>query len=158
MFIIKLFEKLIDKAEPITTHIHWAILHCEKDPVKLREYMKDIISHSRNNYSKCLPTSRCKMDSNYVPSGIVLTGKHAKKLLNKTIKECFMYKYSRDYVLGKDKFYAESFNNFMNIFQDKRILFEDNQYRFHSNLAVCHWNENVDRAFTSVLRSRDNSF
>lgn len=98
------------------------------------------------------------MDPNCEPSRIVLTGKHAKKLLDNTIKECFMYKYSQDYVLGKDKFYAESFNNFMNICQDKRILFEDDQNRFRSNLAVCHWNENVDRAFTSVLRSRDNSF
>lgn len=145
-------EQLIDKTEPIATHVHWAIRHCEEDPVKLREYMDNIIPHYENNHSKCHPASRCKMDPNYEPSRMVLTSKHAKKLLDKTIKECVIYKYPQDYVLGKDTFYVESFNNVMNIFQDKRISFGDDQYRFRSNLAVCHWNENVDREFTSVHR------
>lgn len=145
-------EQLIDKTEPIATHVHWAIRHYEEDPVKLREYMDNIIPHYENNHSKCHPASRCKMDPNYEPSRIVLTSKHAKKLLDKTIKECVIYKYPQDYVLGKDTFYVESFNNVMNIFQDKRISFGDDQYRFRSNLAVCHWNENVDREFTSVHR------
>ena len=30
-------EQLVDKAEPIATHIHWAVRHCEKDPKKLQE-------------------------------------------------------------------------------------------------------------------------
>ena len=38
----------------------------------------------------------------------------------------------------------------MNIFQDKRIAFSDANYLSRSQLAVCHWNENVDRNFTSV--------
>jgi hypothetical protein len=49
------------------------------------------------------------------------------------------------YALAKDTFYVESFNNVINIFQDKRISFSDEQYKFRSNLAVLHWNENVDR-------------
>jgi hypothetical protein len=47
-----------------------------------------------------------------------------------------------DYVLAKDTFYVESFDNGINIFQDKRISFSDEQYKFRSNLAVLHWNEN----------------
>ena len=36
------------------------------------------------------------------------------------------------------------------MFQDKRISFKDNAYRMCSELAVCHWNEKLDRKYTSV--------
>ena len=49
----------------------------------------------------------------------------------------------------------ESFNNVMNVFPDKRIAFSDETYCIRSNLTVLHWNENVDRALTSVWNSRD---
>ena len=49
----------------------------------------------------------------------------------------------------------ESFNNVMNIFQDKRISFSDLQYSMRSQLAVLHWNENGDRAYTSIWNPRD---
>ena len=35
-------------------------------------------------------------------------------------------------------------------YQNKRIAFGDEQYNTRNNLAVCHWNENVDREHTSV--------
>jgi hypothetical protein len=50
---------------------------------------------------------------------------------------------------------CESFNNVINIFQDKRISFSDEQYKFRSNLAVLHWNENVDRKYTSIWKSKN---
>ena len=65
-----------------------------------------------------------------------------------------LYKHPEDYVLAKDTYYVESFNNTMNIFQDKRIAFGDHTYRARSYLAVCHWNENVDREYTSVWNPR----
>ena len=43
----------------------------------------------------------------------------------------------------------------MNVYQDKRIVFSDAQYKARSNLAVCHWNENVDRQYTSVWNPKD---
>ena len=43
----------------------------------------------------------------------------------------------------------------MNIFQDKRIAFSNAQFSIRSQLAVMHWNENVDRGYTSVLNRRD---
>ena len=64
-----------------------------------------------------------------------------------------MYKSPQDYVLARDTSYVESFNNVMNIFQDKRISFSDMQYNI-SQLAVIHWNENVDREFTSIWKPR----
>lgn len=74
-------------------------------------------------------------------------------MLESAICRSTIYQYPADYVLAKDTFYVESFNNVMNIFQDKRICFGYDQYKFRSNLAVCHWNVNVDRGFTSVWRS-----
>ena len=49
-----------------------------------------------------------------------------------------------------DTYYVESFNNTMNIFHDKRIYFRKLQYEMRTGLTVCHWNENVDRDFTSI--------
>ena len=148
-------EQLVDKAEPIATHIHWAVRHCEKDPKKLQEFIGNIIPHYENCHEKCHHQSRCKQDKNYEPSRVVLTSKIAKKLLENALKGSVIFKHPEDYILGKDTFYVESFNNVMNIFQDKRIVFGDDQYYMRSNLAVCHWNENVDREHTSVYHSNN---
>ena len=43
------------------------------------------------------------------------------------------------------RYFAESFNIVMNIFQDKRISFSDMQYNIRAQLAIILWNENVDR-------------
>ena len=148
-------SQLVDKMEPVATHIHWAIRHCNKDPQNLRQIMDSIIPHYENVHNMCHDDSRCRKDENYEPSRIVLTSKMAKKLLEKALKESVIYKYPEDYILGKDTFYVESFNNVMNVFQDKRIAFGDEQYKLRSNLAVCHWNENVDREHTSVYTSQN---
>ena len=58
-------------------------------------------------------------------------------------------------MLARDTSYVESFNNVMNIFQDKHIAFSNKQYMIKSHLAVLHWNENVDRTYTSVWNWRD---
>jgi len=76
-------------------------------------------------------------------------------LLDSVIRRSTIYKTPEDYVLAKDTFYVESFNNVMNIFQNKRICFSEEQYKFRSNLAVLHWNENVDRKYTSIWKSRN---
>jgi len=38
----------------------------------------------------------------------------------------------------------------MNVFNDKRISWSDAQYLAKSQVAVCHWNENVDRKYSSL--------
>ena len=78
----------------------------------------------------------------------------ASKLLFGVIKKSVLYKYPQDYILVRDTFYVESFNNVMNIFQDKRICFSDDQYLVRSNLAVLNWNDNVDRKYTSISHPR----
>ena len=58
-------------------------------------------------------------------------------------------------MLTRDTSYGESFNNVMNIFQDKRIAFSNAQCSIRSQLALMHSNENVDRGYTSVWNRRD---
>ena len=53
-------------------------------------------------------------------------------------------------MLAKDTCYVESFNNTMNMFQDKIIAFSTENYQAGSQLAVCHWKENVDRDFILI--------
>lgn len=143
-------EHLYDKIEPVATHCHWALRNCEQNPEKLKKLLVNIVEHYKNNHSECHHSSRCKKDKNYEPSRLVIADKFSEKLLLGVITGSNLYKYPEDYVLAKDTYYVESFNNTMNMFQDKRIAFGDQAYRTRSFLAVCHWNENVDRAFTSV--------
>ena len=41
--------------------------------------------------------------------------------------------------------HVESFNNPLNVFQNKSICFQDGTYTTRSKIAVCHWNKNVGR-------------
>lgn len=77
----------------------------------------------------------------------MLVDKVSEKLLRDVIVSSNLYKYPEDYVLAKDTYYVESFNNTMNIFQDKRIAFGDHTYRARSHIAV-------DREYTSVWNPR----
>jgi len=60
-----------------------------------------------------------------------------------------MFKNATDFSFGKDTHYVESYNNVLNIFEDKRIAFSSSEYEVRAKLATLHWNENVDRAYTS---------
>ena len=51
----------------------------------------------------------------------------------------------------------ESFNNTLNMFQDKRLgSFGDTQYKMRSDLAIIHWNENVKQSCGE--KTKANSF
>ena len=143
-------EQLLDKEEPIATHVHWALRHCEQNPQKLQRQLSNIVNHYRNVHSDCHATSRCKLDHNYESSRVVITNPKAEMLLKTAIENLIIYKSPQDYILARDTSYVENFNNVMNIFQDKRISFNDMQYNMREQLAVIHWIENVDREFTLV--------
>ena len=145
----------MDKVEPVATHFHWAIRICEKDPQKLRSQLSNVVSHYKDDQSSCHATSRCQRDPNYEPSRQVITNPKAEKMLESVIHSSAIFKSLDDFVLARDTSYVESFNNVINIFQDKRISFTDQQYNARSQLAVLHWNENLDRGFTSVYNPRD---
>jgi hypothetical protein len=136
--------QLADKVQPIATHYHWAVRNCEKDPNKLRQKLDNITDHYMNKHEDCDKDARCKTDKpapgkkGYEPSRIVITDPKAEKQLRTTIHKSVMYKHAQDFCLAKETHYVESFNNVMNIFQDKRISFGDAEYKVRSDLAVLH--------------------
>jgi len=143
-------QQLEDKVEPVATHVHWSIRNCDRDADKLREYLANTVDHYKDIHDKCHESSRCRKDEKYEPGRITITASTAEMLLRNAISASTVYKHAKDFIYGKDTYYVESFNNTMNMFQDKRISFGDIQYNVRSELAVCHWNENVDRAYTST--------
>jgi hypothetical protein len=50
-------------------------------PQKLKESLDNVIEHYCNNHANCHNTSRCKRDSNYEPSRIVITNGKVKNML-----------------------------------------------------------------------------
>ena len=112
--------------------------------------MDNITEHFQNKHENCSVQSRCKTDPDYEPSKLVLRNPVAIDLLRKAIQQTDVYKFPQNFVLAMDTYYVESFNYVLNIFLDKRIHFGSSTYKLRTNLAVFHWNENVDRQFTNV--------
>ena len=51
------FDQLSDKAEPVATHIHWAIRNCQNEPQRLRNMLSNTVKHYQNEHSGCSDTS-----------------------------------------------------------------------------------------------------
>jgi HKD family nuclease len=85
----------------------------------------------------------------------VLENPVALKLLQNVIVNSVIYKNPDHYNLGRDTYFVESFNNTMNIYQDKRIVFGSEQYKVRAFLGTLHWNEKVNRESTSISFKAD---
>ena len=148
-------RQLQDKVDPIATHFQYCMRNCGGDPQKLRDSINGIILHYQNNHEKCDEKSRCRTDLNYEPSRIVVTDTKAELLLKCAVENSIIYRNPQYFCKAKDTFYVESFNNTILMFADKRISFSDDEYLVRSQLAVLHWNQNVDRGYTSVTMQRN---
>jgi hypothetical protein len=136
--------ELSDKVGPIKKHIQFALQNCNGDESRLKSMLDNIVQHYANVHDKCLCTSRCKTDPNYMPSRQILTDPFAKTLLLTTVRSLDVYKHSENYVHGMSSSLVESFNNSLNIFHDKRVgSLSLQNYSLKTNLAIIHWNENV---------------
>ena len=143
-------KELMDKVEPVATHFQYAMRKCEKQPDKLKKRLETIVPHYENDHRGCPNESRCRTDPNYKPSRELLTQDISKELLGKCIKDTVVYKNPVNFCHAKDTFYVESFNNSLLMFMDKRVSFGDPEYFARSQLCVLHWNENIDRVYTSI--------
>ena len=47
-------EQLLDKEEPVATHVHWALRHCEQNLQKLQNQLSNIVNHYRNVHSDAM--------------------------------------------------------------------------------------------------------
>ena len=148
-------EELVDKVEPVATHFYWAVKHCQGNSETLRTMLDDIVYHYQNNHKRCHSSSRCQRDPNYEPSKVVIENPVAIKLLRGAIVNSIIYKHADDFNLGKDTYFVESFNNTLNVYQDKRIAFGSEQYKVRAFLGTLHWNENVSREYTSISLKAD---
>ena len=143
-------EELADKPASVRIHFQWSMRNCDGNPELLLQYLDNIVEHYANNHAACHPTSRCRTDANYVPSKVLVRNAWAVELLRKAIRSTIVYKQPANYCRAQDTFYVESFNNTLNIWHDKRINFMEMQFKMRTNWAILHWNENVDRPFTSI--------
>jgi len=148
-------EELSDKVQSVRTHVQYSIRNCDNDSTMLISKLDNIVLHYKNQHDKCSPESRCKTDGNYEPSKRIVASPVAEKLLAEAIRRTVVYRSPSDFIYALDTYYVEGFNNVLNVFQDKRINFSDTVYRLRTDLAICHWNENVDRPFTSVWTAPD---
>lgn len=105
--------------------------------------------------TKMLSALWSRVDPNYEPSRVVIENFLTEKLLRGVIVNSLIYKYSDDFMLGRDTYFVESFKNIWNIYQGVRIAFDSDQYKVRAFLGTCHWNENVGRKFTLISYRRD---
>lgn len=147
--------QLDDKDEAVARHCHWTVNNCHQDVQQLRDGLLNVVNHYKGDHMNCNLSSRCRMDPRYESSKKTISEPDAERLLRSAICKSVLYKSASDYILGKNTYHVESFNNVMNIFHDKRIAFGDQQYLARSHLAVCHWNENTDREYTSTWKPKN---
>ena len=85
-----------------------------------------------------------------------LMNPNPKALLTEVITDSVLYKHPEDFIFAMETCLVESFNNVMNVFQDNRISLLQwwAVSVAQAHLAVCLWNENADRDFTSVWKSK----
>jgi len=145
----------VDKPEAVSTHASYAVKRCEGDPMKLGENLENIANHYSGIHTKSDPDS-CYHVLGYEPSKITLHEK-AATMLKDAITKSTIYKHPQDDIMGKDTFHVESFNNVLNVFTDKWTVFGTDKYKRRCSLAVCHWNENCLRPFTSTSNPTDSS-
>ena len=142
-------NELFDKVTSVANHAHYAARNSNGDPALLQQMLLNTVQHYKGNHDQCQTISRCKTDPNFELSKKLITDSSAESLLSKTIQSSTLFKSAKDFSYGKDSHYVESYNNVLNIFTDKRIAFSSEEYELRVRLATLHWNENVDRGFTS---------
>ncbi|CAC5406120.1 unnamed protein product [Mytilus coruscus] len=147
--------ELSDKAASIKTHLYWAMKNCNKDPVKLKLSLLNIVEHYKNNHEHCSKSSSCKTDSNYEPTKYLIKDPKAEMLLGRALMNTQVYKSPTDYIHCMDSYYVESFNNAIFQYHDKRINFSKQVYILRTSLAVLDWNEHVNRQTTSLKTVQD---
>jgi hypothetical protein len=94
------------------------------------------VDHYKNNHKQCHPTFRCQKDQNYKPSKVEIENPVAIKLLKGVIVNSVIYMYLDQFHLGRDTYLIESFNNTLNIYQEK-ISFGIEQYKVRAFLVLC---------------------
>lgn len=136
--------ELADKLPGMKVHLQYALHNCKEDAGTLRSILLNAVEHYKGYHEHCSMESRCKKETTlYHPTKVLIVEEKAESLLVEAIKTSHVYRNADLYRKNASTAHVESFNNTLNVFQDKRICFSDKIYKLRSNLAICHWNENL---------------
>ena len=119
--------------------------------IKTTPVLDSSVLHFQNNHGHCHNDSPCKQPR-YVPDFDIIRSAEAVRILQNFIHKLKVNKCAEDYVLARDTYYVDSFNNTCLMYLDKRIHYKDTMYELRRDLCVLDWNEHVDRPYTSVYR------
>ena len=111
--------ELEDKVDAVAKHVYWASQNCDYNPETFKDYIDNMVFHFANDHGKCHASARCQLDPNYEPSKIVITCEKAKKLFLSVLHGSTIYKNYSNFSGAMETHYVESYNNVINVFQDK---------------------------------------
>ena len=143
-------EELSDKVVCTKINVQHAIRNCNKDPEILKELIDNIPKHYQNIHDNCSARGRCRREADYQPSKLVIRSELALQLYTKALHKTVIYTRPQDYSHAIDTYYVESYNNVLNVYHDKRIVFRKPQFEMRTNLTTLDWNENANREHTSI--------
>lgn len=134
----------------LSDKVHFSIQCRTVNLTTLRSRLDNIVRLAlyRNDYANCPPQSRCKNNQNYEPSNLIITNNFSVT----PFTGFGVYKAPKDFLHVLDTYYVDSFNNVLNMFHDKCTQLRDDSYNMRTGLAICHWNENVDRHSTGLYQ------
>ena len=72
----------------------------------------------------CHERSRCRLETNYIPTKTEIKDSAAEKILREFLQKLPVYRQAEVYALCKDTHYVVSFNNALLQYLDKRIVLE----------------------------------
>ena len=120
----------------VKKRFHWAMRNCNNDANQLRALLDNIPEHYKGNHGNCDAASPCR-DAHFQLEYIRIVDPVAETLLKKAIRGTLVYKYPQNYTHALDTYYVESYNNVLNIFQDKRNLLSIGMRTLTEIIQVC---------------------
>ena len=123
-------RELDDKLSSLWLHALYAMRNCGNDAELLRELLLISVTHYQNDHSKCMARSQCGSTSYYEPSKLMAP--KAIKLLKAALKSSHLHLNSELRSCKMGAATVDSFTHYLNMFQNKRISFNDDSYLVRS--------------------------
>ena len=128
-----------DKPDALKKHAYWAV-KSSKSPEELQSKLLNAVDHFSAEHKNCASYSRCRSDPKYEPSHTIITERAAQEMFRDAIRKTALYKEANYYYKGLTSSFAETFNNVLNVYTDKRIFMSERCYSIGTYMAIIHWN------------------
>ncbi|XP_078700991.1 uncharacterized protein LOC144927455 isoform X2 [Branchiostoma floridae x Branchiostoma belcheri] len=147
-------EAYVKNSASTKTGIYWAMKTCEGSADKIRATILNMVNHYMGNHEQCHAGSPCQ-SSVWRPRKVLLKDPDAIEAYTKFLKSTEVYKRAEHYIMCRDTYMVESFNNVILIYAPKRVHFGDSVFNMRVQLAVLDWNTNVLRDTYCVKHYQD---